>query len=146
VPTPLDESQVRALKSTADSEPSNAAPRTQLGNLYFDAERYDEAIKWYSEAMTLAPNDADVSTDLGVSYYYTNQPDKAIEQLEYSLRLDPTHTKALLNLGIVKAFGKQDIEGASAAWQEILRVAPDSPEGKMAKRALDVLRSAQAVK
>ena len=34
-------------KSVAEREPANAAPRVQLGNLYFDAERYDDAIKWY---------------------------------------------------------------------------------------------------
>src|ERR1700694_5251107 len=44
--TVLDENQVTALKSVAEREPSNPTPRTQLGNLYFDAERYDDAIKW----------------------------------------------------------------------------------------------------
>src|ERR1700675_3557289 len=102
----LDENQVTALKSVAEREISNPAPRTQLGNLYFDAERYDDAITWYAEALKLAPNDVNVSTDLGVSYYYSNQPDKALEQFDRSLKLDPTHAKTLLNVGIVKAFGK----------------------------------------
>ena len=138
----LDESQVTALKTVAEREPSNAKPRTELGNLYFDAERYDEAIKWYSEAVKLAPNDPNVSTDLGVSYYYTNQPDKALEQFAKSLQLDPRHTKTLLNLGIVRAFGKQDLAGAAEAWRTVMQLAPDSPEGQAAKRALDSLQSA----
>src|SRR5262245_10572505 len=74
----IDEAQVQALKNVADREASNPAPRTQLANLYFDAERYDEAIKWYEQAIKLAPNDANLSTDLGVCYYYTNQFDKAL--------------------------------------------------------------------
>jgi tetratricopeptide (TPR) repeat protein len=138
----LDQAQVQALASVASREPSNAAPRAQLGNLYFDAERYDEAIKWYAEAVKLAPNDPNVSTDLGVSYYYTNQPDKALEQFARSLQLEPKHTKTLLNVGIVKAFGKQDLDGAVQAWQQVVQIAPDSPEGQAAKRALDSLRSA----
>jgi tetratricopeptide (TPR) repeat protein len=138
----LDESQVNALKSVADREPSNATPRVQLGNLYFDAERYDDAIKWYSEALKLAPSDVNVSTDLGVCYYYVNQPDKALEQFDKSLKLDPKHAKTLLNLGIVRAFGKQDLQGASDAWQQVIKLAPDSPEGQAAKRALDSLQSA----
>src|SRR5258705_9723105 len=32
----LDEAQVTALKSVAQREPKNAAPRTQLANLYID--------------------------------------------------------------------------------------------------------------
>src|SRR5271156_5875473 len=77
-----DEPQVTGLKTVAERETTNATPRTQLGNLYFDAERYDEAIKWYGEAVKLSPKDVNVSTDLGVSYYYSNQPDKALEQFD----------------------------------------------------------------
>jgi tetratricopeptide (TPR) repeat protein len=138
----LDETQVNALKTVAERETSNATPRVQLGNLYFDAERYDEAIKWYGDAIKLAPKDVNVSTDLGVSYYYSNQPDKALAQFTHSLSLDPKHGKTLLNVGIVKAFAKQDLDGAARAWQEVIRLAPDTPEGQAAKRALDSLQSA----
>jgi tetratricopeptide (TPR) repeat protein len=138
----LDDTQVKALKAVAEREPSNAQARTQLGNLYFDAERYEDAISWYSESLKRDPKDVNVSTDLGVCYYYTNQPDKALAQFEQSLKLDPKHAKTLLNVGIVRAFGKQDLEGASKAWQQVIALAPNSPEGQAAKRALDSLQSA----
>jgi len=138
----LDEAQVTALKSVAQREPKNAVPRTQLANLYFDADRYDEAIKWYGEALALTPNDANLSTDLGVCYYYTNQPDKALEQFKHSLQLDPNHVKTLLNVGIVRAFGKQDLDGAVQAWQQVIKLSPGSAEGQAAKRALDSMESA----
>ena len=140
----LDETQVSALKTVAGKEASNPTPRAQLGNLYFDAERYDDAIKWYGEALKLAPKDVKVSTDLGVSYYYSNQPDKALAQFDQSLKLDPRHAKTLLNVGIVKAFGKQDLDGAGEAWKQVIAIAPDSPEAQAAKRALDSLTSAHA--
>jgi tetratricopeptide (TPR) repeat protein len=138
----LDQAQVDALTSVAGREPQNAQPRVQLGNLYFDAERYDDAIKWYGEALKLSPNDVNVSTDLGVCYYYTNQPDKALEQFDRSLKLDPNHAKTLLNVGIVRAFGKQDLGGATEAWQKVLKLAPNSPEAQAAQRALDTLQKA----
>jgi tetratricopeptide (TPR) repeat protein len=138
----LDEQKVTAFKSVAEREPGNPKPRIELGNLYFDAEKYDDAIKWYGDALKLDPKAVDVSTDLGVSYYYTNQPDKALAQFDQSLKIDPKHAKTILNVGIVKAFGKQDLEGAQQAWEQVLKLAPDSPEGQAAKRALDSLRSA----
>jgi tetratricopeptide (TPR) repeat protein len=138
----LDQAQVNAFISVAEREPSNAVPRAQLGNLYFDAERYDDAIKWYSDALRLSPNEVEVSTDLGVSYYYTNQPDKALEQFDRSLKIDPKHVKTLLNVGIVKAFGKQDLSGAQQAWEQVITLAPQSPEAQAARRALESLRAA----
>jgi len=138
----LDETKVTALKSVAEREPSNPKPRIDLGNLYFDAERYDDAITWYEGALKLAPKDVNLSTDLGVCYYYTNQPDKALAQFDKSLAIDPKHAKTLLNLGIVRAFGKQDLAGATKAWEQVMAIDPNSPEGQAAKRALDTLRSA----
>jgi cytochrome c-type biogenesis protein CcmH/NrfG len=141
-PPLLDENRVQAMRTVAEQNPSDAQPRVELGNMYFDAERYTDAITWYEEALKLRAADANVSTDLGVAYYYTNQPDKAIAQFEKSLSIDPRHTKTLLNMGIVKAFGKQDLNGAAAAWQQVVALAPDSPEGQAAKKALDGLRNA----
>jgi len=138
----LDETKVTALKSVAEREPANAKPRIDLGNLYFDAERYDDAIMWYEAAVNLSPRDVNLSTDLGVCYYYTNQPDKALAQFDKSLAIDPKHPKTLLNVGIVRAFGKQDLAGATRAWEQVLAIDPNSPEGQAAKRALDTLRSA----
>src|SRR5688572_21033398 len=61
---PLDESRAASLKQTADSNPKDPVPRTQLGNMYFDAGRFEEAAKWYVAALDINPRDADVSTDL----------------------------------------------------------------------------------
>ena len=141
-PPVLDQNRVQALRNVAEQNPKDAEPRVQLGNLFFDAERYTDAITWYESAFALKPDSANVSTDLGVAYYYTNQPDRAIAQFEKSLAADPNHTKTLLNMGIVKAFGKQDLDGAARAWQQVVALAPNSPEGQAASKALEGLRNA----
>jgi hypothetical protein len=142
-PPPFDEAQAKSLSERAATRPQDAEVRTQLGNLYFDAERYADAVKWYEASLALAPKNANVSTDLAVSYYYTNQLDRALKQFETSLAMDPRHTKTLLNLGMVKAFGKQDLLGAAQAWKQVLDIAPpDSPEARAARQALESLRAA----
>jgi len=138
----LDTAKVQAAATRASSEPSNPSPRIELGNLYFDAEQYQEAARWYEAALAIDPSNADVSTDLGVSFYYLNQPDRALAQFDKSLKINPKHSKTLLNLGIVRAFGKQDLQGAAKAWQEVIAVAPASPEGQAARRALEAMRGA----
>jgi tetratricopeptide (TPR) repeat protein len=141
-PAMLDESKVQALRAVAERDAKNAVVRAQLGNLYYDAGRYTDAIKWYGESLAIDPTAVDISTDLGVSYYYNNQPDLAIKQLEHSLKIDPKHTKSLLNMGVVRAFGKQDLKGATEVWRRLVEIAPESPEGRQAKQALDSLSSA----
>jgi cytochrome c-type biogenesis protein CcmH/NrfG len=138
----VDEAKVAAFKNVIDKEPKNSEARIQLGNLYFDAERYQDAAKWYEDALKLSPKDINVITDLGVCYYNTNQPDKALDQFSRSLKLDPKHTKTLLNVGIVKAFAKQDLDGALDAWQQVVQIAPNSPEGQQAQRGIEGIKSA----
>jgi tetratricopeptide (TPR) repeat protein len=140
----LDEGRVATLKAAADRNPSDAATRVQLGDVYFDAERYADAIQWYDAALKIDPRNINASTDLGIAYYYTNKPDLALAQFERSLAIDPRHSKTLLNMGIVRAFGKEDLEGAAQAWQKVIEVAPDSPEAAVARKGLDGMRSGHA--
>lgn len=138
----LDVARVTELEQQARANPTNAAVRVELANLYFDAERYDRALPMYEEAFKLDPKNVSVSTDLAVAYYYSNQTDKALKQFDASLAIDPKHLKTLLNQGIVRAFGKQDLAGATESWQKVVDIAPESEEGKRAKQGLDGLRSA----
>jgi cytochrome c-type biogenesis protein CcmH/NrfG len=143
-PAPLDQARVQALQTVAQGDAKNIESRVQLGNLFFDAEQYPQAITWYEQALKLNPADTNVSTDLGVAYYYTNQPDRALAQFDHSLGTDPKHIKTLLNVGIVRAFGKNDLAGAAKAWEEVVAISPDSPEGQAAKKGLEGVKNAAA--
>jgi tetratricopeptide (TPR) repeat protein len=141
-PPALDEKRAADLKAAAERAPNDAEARVRLGDLYFDSGRFQDAEKWYSAALEINPRDVNASTDLGIAYYYMNQPDRALAQFEKSLAVDPAHSKTLLNVGIVRAFGKQDLDGAAKAWQRVIEVAPGSDEAGRAKQGLDGLRSA----
>lgn len=141
-PPPLDESRASALKTTAQQNPNDAVTRVQLGNMYFDAGRFQEAAQWYEAALKITPKDVNVSTDLGISYYYMNDPDRALAQFDRSLQIDPSHAKTMLNVGIVRAFGKQDLKGAAEAWDKVIAMAPNSEEARAAKQALEGVKSA----
>ncbi|MGH9256142.1 MAG: tetratricopeptide repeat protein [Vicinamibacterales bacterium] len=139
---PLDEARVQSLMTIIKNDPKNAGAVVQLANTYFDAEQYQDAIKWYEEGLRLDPKSPDASTDLGISYYYTGQTDRALKQFEQSLAIDPRHTKTMLNQGIVLAFGKQDLAGAEAAWKQVIALAPDSMEAQAARRGLEGIAAA----
>ena len=141
-PPPLDTARIALLEREAGAEPRNAGVRTDIGNLYFDAERFDQAIPWYEAAIAIDPKNVGTSTDLAVAYYQTNQFDRALAQIDASLSIDAKHVKTLFNQGIIRAFGKQDLAGAAEAWEKVVSIAPNSAEGQRARQGLDGLRAA----
>ena len=141
-PPPFDATRAAELERRANAEPANAAVRADLGNVYFDAERYEQSIPWYEAAYKLDAKNVSVSTDLAVAYYYTNQVDRALAQIDRSLSVDSRHLKTLLNQGIIRAWGKQDLLGAAKAWEQVVAIAPNSEEGMRAKQGLEALSAA----
>lgn len=139
-PPPIDEARAGQLQKVANAEPANVAVRTELGNLYFDSERFDQAIPWYESALKLVPSSVEVSTDLGVSYLYTQQTDRAIAQFENSVKIDPKHLKTWLNIGIAKAMVKGDVPGGEAAWKKVIELAPGTEEARRAQQGIDALK------
>jgi len=142
-PPALDEGKVQSLLTIIKSDPKNAGAHVQLANTYFDAERYPDAIKWYEEALKLDPKNPDASTDLGVSYYYSGRTDDALKRFEDSLKMNPKHAKTLFNKGIVLAFGKRDLQGATEAWQQVVQLAPGTPEAQAAQQGLQGIAAAR---
>ena len=132
-PPPIDLQRASALEQQAKAAPADAIIRADLGNLYFDGQRFDLAIPWYEASHKIDPKNINVSTDLAVSYYYTEQPDKALAQIDKSLALDSKHVTTLLNQGIIRAFGKQDFTGAIESWDKVITYAPNSPEAAKAR-------------
>lgn len=123
------------LKKAADSEaapllgqlqtaPSDPGLLAKLGNIYYDAKQYPEAIGYYERALKSQPTDTSVRTDLGTAYWYNGDADTAITQFNKALSYDPIKADTLFNLGIVKWQGKRDGKGAVAAWQKLLDTNP----------------------
>jgi cytochrome c-type biogenesis protein CcmH/NrfG len=57
--------------------------------------------------------------------YYSGDVDGAIGELQQTLQYDPKNANSLFNLGIIKLQGKQDSQGALAAWHELLKSNPE---------------------
>jgi tetratricopeptide (TPR) repeat protein len=100
-----------------------------VGNIYYDAQQYPQAIDYYRRALQIQPADAAVRTDMATAIWYAGDADTAIAEFNKSLSYEPTRANTLFNLGIVKWQGKMDIPGAVAAWQKLLEANPNY-EGK----------------
>lgn len=88
--------------------PEHRETMVSLGNTYFDAEKYDDAEKWYTAALAKKADDADVRTDLGLIFVFRDPPnyDRAIQEFNRSLATNPNHIQTLQNLTV--AYSKKD--------------------------------------
>lgn len=140
-PAPIDEARVSQLQQRAAEAPKDPAVRVELGNLYYDARRFDLAMPWYEAAFALQPTDVNVSTDLAVCYFETSQIDRALAQIDRSLAIDPKHVKTLFNQGIFRASGKRDLRGAAESWEKVVQIAPNSDEARVAREAITAINT-----
>ena len=116
------------LLEAVNKNPNDYDSLVQLGNLYYDAQQYPNAIQYYERALVIHPENPDVRTDMGTAYWYTGNADKAVEAMQASLKYRPGHPQTLFNLGWVRWQGKQDPKGAIDAWQQLLKSNPDYPQ------------------
>ena len=137
----LDERRAADLEKSAGERPKDSSVRAQLGDVYYDARRFPQAIQWYEAALQLDPKNVNVSTDLAAAYYYMNDFDRALKQIDHSLGIDGKHAKTLLNQGIILAFGKHDLAGAKASWERVVQMAPGTEEAARARQGLDAITS-----
>jgi len=132
--------KIDGLKEIVKKDPKNLSAWKELGDLYFDANQPQEAIKAYTEYIKLKPDNADVRTDLGIMYRNAGEIDKAIEEFKKAAQLDPKHVNARYNLGLVLLHDKHDINAAVKAWEDYLRVDPSSERAQRLKAQLDKMK------
>ena len=117
--------QAQPLLRQLEGDPKNSALLYQIGNLYYDAQQYPEAVKYYERSLKTDPKATDVRTDMATAYHLMGQSDRAIQEYEVVLKIDGKHANALFNQGMVKWQDKKDLNGAIASWQRLLEVRPD---------------------
>lgn len=117
---------VKPLIEALKANPDDWDKLVQVGNIYYDANVYPEAISYYTKAVKIRP-DPNVLTDLGTAYFYTGDSSTALKMFDQALEQDPKLANALFNTGIVKWQGLKDPKGAIAVWEKLLKEHPEYP-------------------
>lgn len=138
----LDRQEVAALESVLERNPDDNSARIRLGNLYMEAGHDDEAISWFSQALEREPDNAHARTHYAQSLANLGRTEEALSEYEALLASSPGNPSALLGIGRVKLYLLQDIRGGLDAWEELLRVAPNSREASSIGDELEALKSA----
>jgi cytochrome c-type biogenesis protein CcmH/NrfG len=133
-------SKIQVLRDIVQKDPKNLAAWVELGNLYFDTQKPNEAIQAYSQYLAVKPDNPDVRTDMGIMYRSLGDFDRAIEEFRKAAQSDPKHVNSRYNIGLVLLHDKQDIKGAIKAWEDFLKVDSKSERAQRISAQIEKMR------
>jgi cytochrome c-type biogenesis protein CcmH/NrfG len=125
------------VQAEIDKDPKNIEKRVMLGNILYDAGKWDQAIPLYEQALQLDATNTDVIVDLGVCYRNVKKVDEALAMFDRALRIDPDKKQALFNKVIVYGIDKGDKAKALAALKLFEAKYPNEPAAKQLAAELD---------
>ena len=137
-PGPVME-ELAALRTRLARNPKDLAALVRLGDMEFDAQKFDKASDYYARALALDPTNPDVRTDYATALHQNGHDIEALKQLDTVLKERPAFATALFNRGIVlQAIGRRT--DAIADFKHYLSVVkPDDRRAQDARAALQQL-------
>ena len=124
----MADKQAEPVLTSLKSDPRNVQLLNKAALTYKAAHQFKDAIAYFQKALEVDPKNVPIRTDMASCMYYTGDVDGALDELNKSLSYDPKHAGTLMNIGIIKWQGKNDVNGAIAAWQTLLKLNPNFPQ------------------
>ncbi len=140
--SPDQASRIMTLEKQVAANPEDSQAWASLGNVYFDAARFQKSINAYERSLAINPSQANVLVDLGVMYRRNKQPDMAMQSFDKATSLNPTHEQARFNKGIVYMYDLNQKDEAIKSWEELLTINPNAmaPNGQSVQEMIDSLK------
>jgi cytochrome c-type biogenesis protein CcmH/NrfG len=124
-PPPLDTARLKQLEDSVKADPKNISALTELGNMQADQLNYEEAAKWYRQAVGVDPKNIELRNYLGETLFQGGHTDESLAAFKAALDVNPTHPEALFDYGYVLLMGKKDPAGAVQSWEKLVRTNPN---------------------
>jgi len=135
-------SRILKLEQFIEENPENVDAWIQLGNLFFDTNRFGDAIEAYQKSLALKPGDPGVLTDMGVMYRRNKNPQKAIESFDLAIVASPAFETARFNKGIVLMHDMDDMADGIRAWEALVEMNPmaEAPNGELVSSLVEKMK------
>jgi tetratricopeptide (TPR) repeat protein len=118
--------QVAEIEGLLASAPNDAGLMAALGNVYFDANRWQDAREWYEKSLQISSGDPNVLTDLAVVYRNLGQPQRSIELLDQAIAIRSDHWQAWYNKIVVYNFDLHEHNAAIEALKTLQELKKDN--------------------
>src|ERR1700745_958904 len=91
-----------------------------LGDLLFQRNRWEDALKEYQKALSADPRESGLHTSLGQTYLHAGKPEEAEKDFRLELQLDSSNEPAwigLANLQLVTRQATRALESVAKVWE-----------------------------
>ena len=92
----MADAQAEPLLAQLKTTPNDADLLYKIGNLYYDAQQYPQAVKFYESCLKINPKATDVRTDMATAYHFMGESDLALKEYNEVLKVDSKHANALV--------------------------------------------------
>lgn len=106
-----------------------ASKHLELGDLYFQYSRFDEALEQFLKAQHLSEKKSDVQMKIVETYLKKNQGQKAVKELRRLIETNPSYLPARVKLGVV-FYNSNKIVEAISEWENVLRRDPKHQDAR----------------
>jgi len=115
------------LQTTISRNPDGPMAYYNLGLVYFQQGRLDEAILQYQKVLQFVPDETDAFNNLGSAFLQQGRLDEAVAYYQKALTIKPDSAATHYNLGNA-LFQQGRTDEAMAHYQRALAIDPGSPE------------------
>lgn len=139
------ENVIEAYQKAVELDPNSAGALVNLGTIYFNARRWEDAEKFYSKALEVDPEYALAHFDLANLYDERGDRTKALKHYEAAIRISPNYADAHYNVALLYQGSNQPMR-AVQHWTTYLKLDPSSHWSTIARRELTKLREATVLR
>jgi tetratricopeptide (TPR) repeat protein len=129
--TPVDQAKLAALMQKISANPKDVASLQAIGNLYFAATDFKNAIVWEQKILGVDPNNQVALLALGAGQFNVGNAVEAKKQWLIASRLYPNVAEVHYDLGFLY-FSKTppDTANMTAEWKKVVAIDPNSALAK----------------
>jgi len=135
------QNRIMQLQDSVSKDPKNLGAWIELGNMFMDSGRFQEAISAYQQALQMDHRNVNARVDMGTCYRNIRQPDKAAEEYRKAIAIDPSHPNAHRNLAVVLAFDLNNKKAAIKELEQYIKLAPNAPDAQKIRELLAKLKT-----